>query len=181
MVPDLGDLRNRNLCTQHIADSCLAWLTLNQDLNFDNNVYCEVLRSKYFAESWDALLIIEETLNCWQFPRPPSLREWQQNRDSKLISRPGRKRTAIVRNIALAEEAFRLERACGVLPMRTQQKNSPKLSACDAVARSVPGLDYDTVRKAYIAWGPNCEHDPRYFVNIWNFHPRFTTVPTKLD
>ena len=41
IVADLGDLRDFSLCARHIADSCLAWLTLGEEIIFYMNVLFE--------------------------------------------------------------------------------------------------------------------------------------------
>ena len=87
-VADLGDLLDLSLCARHIADSCLAWLTLGEEMNFYLNVFFEVRRSRWNPESWDALEIITAELDDRRLPRPAILQTWLNDKAGSNRNRP---------------------------------------------------------------------------------------------
>ena len=162
-VTDLGNLRDPKMCVQHIADSCLAWLTEGDQVDFAANLFLEVLRSRRYRESWEALHLMEDQLNISRLPRPPILELWSSERDSGVRKRPKTgSRRSIVRDIALVEVGQGLLLIWpDVFATRNDEKKGPHLSVCDAVAQRT-GLTCGVVKAAWHDWGPNAKPDPHY-------------------
>ena len=115
-VADLGDLLDLRLCARHIADSCLAWLTLGEERNFVVNVFLEEPLSRRIPESWQAFALIANTLGCLGIFRIRQCSNiWNRRARDPSCKRPkkgGRSKT--VRDIALAEQVQNVSATFGV-------------------------------------------------------------------